>query len=146
MLRGRHRGTTSFMRPFFLAYILEIYIDHDIEYSPLPTGLGLPVAIDRAVMLPHEFRDLNQTSSTNPTEEGDTPSTQNRGDVAFNKDTSNHSSYPFPGPTDAIGPHDTSAIDGGAGAASNEAHNHGSNPEPWKQPQNQTLLSPVAEA
>lgn len=102
-------------------------------------------------MLPHEFRDMNQTSSTNPTEEGDTPSTQTRRDVASGKSTAAYASYPFPGHPEKVGPLDTSANDGGAGAASlspstNEAHNHGANAEPWKQNQNQTLLSPVAEA
>lgn len=101
-------------------------------------------------MLPHEFRDINQASST--TEEGDTPSTQNRRDASFSKDTTAHAGYPFPAHNDAVGPYDTSVNDsitgtaGGLSPSSVEAHNSGSNPEPWKQNPTQTLLSPVAEA
>lgn len=47
MIRGRHRGTLPPSR----------YLLHLLCANHRTLILGLPVAIDRAVMLPHEFRD-----------------------------------------------------------------------------------------
>lgn len=131
----------------------------DAEYTITHVGImafvGLPVAIDRAVMLPHEFRDLNGMSSMIPRENDDSTSTvAQRGD-SVSKNTAANTGYPFPHSPeiahmngDSVGPRDMVPGRGGAPvdtslSAAHDTRAPEETSEAWKQPT--LVLSPVAE-